>query len=820
MNARTLEEVSAAATAERTYPIAYVGHRKSPIEKRHAITWRALSAGLSKISKGEKDGKGWLPADIALGQRAAERVQAVSVLVLDVEADAQGVLLLDENGQPVKDAKGKNVPVLDEYGDIVKRVTGKAPPSIDEMIAELDLWEWRFILHTSYSHSAEHARYRLLLDLSRPLVAQGAMAENEIKLLAPHVAERLGIAYCVDKSCIEPARFYFTPRAPSDERLALFRHASGGSNPLDVDALLDEAAAVKLSVKQSATPGKAGRTSGVIDAFNDVHDVGAIVEANGYDSAGRDRWIFIGSSSGVPGVRLLPERNGRQMIYSSHTGDPLNDGHAQDAFSAWCILEHAGDTSKAVAAAAKLLGIDAHKAPPVSYEKIVADLTLVEDERLASGAPVDPEPPLIEYPAPFRGVMADTVAAAVSAAVKPQPDLCTLATLVGMAGACSGAYALPSGMRLNLFACGVAGTGEGKDAPRSVATEITRAAGGESLGRPASGQALEDSLPNTGASLLALDEVAHFFGAVNAADAPAHLIELAGVLLQLFSASKGHYRTRTRAVGRGILSARVLHNPMLSLLGFSTPEKLGAAMGVSNIEDGLLGRFLFAFGQEDVIPRRGRAAFALPEKVKQAAEALKEGISTAEFTASLDDKDSITIKIDDEAEAKLCEMLAQFDQQKRKVKNAFSKALLTRSFEKAERVAGVLAVWDCPAAPVMTVEHVEWSEALLIASDAALIRFSTEFMHGGQVQTNAQRIMRLVPRVVGGELKPQKKHEARLLAKGLAPVSMVLRLCKLNKKDFDAALEYLYDLRELQTVEIQSVHPNGRKEKSRGLERM
>ena len=363
MNAHTQEETGAVAAAERTYPTAYVSSKTSRIEKVSAPRWATISAGLSKITKGKKDGKGWMPADIAVGQRCAERVKAVTMLVLDIEADAEAVLVLDENGQPAKDEKGKNIQVLDEYGDIVKRVTGKAPPSFDEMIAELDLWGWRYILHTSYSHTAEHERFRLILDLSRSLVGP-VKGDHEIKLLAPYVAERLGLSYCTDKSCIESGRFFYTPRAPSDARLALFRHASGGSAPLDVAALLSEAAAVRQAVKQSASTSKTAKTGGVIDAFDDAHDIGAVIERNGYDPAGRDRWIFIGSSTGMPGVRLLPERNGKQMVFSSHSGDPLNDGHAHDAFSAWCILEHNGEIKKAVAAAAKLLGLGRDNNPP------------------------------------------------------------------------------------------------------------------------------------------------------------------------------------------------------------------------------------------------------------------------------------------------------------------------------------------------------------------------------------------------------------------------------------------------------------------------
>ena len=243
-------------------------------------------------------------------------------------------------------------------------------------------------------------------------------------------------------------------------------------------------------------------------------------------------------------------------------------------------------------------------------------------------------------------------------------------------------------------------------------------------------------------------------------------------------------------------------------------------MGVSSIEDGLLGRFLFAFGQEGVVPRRISSAFSLSSYVKDSSQALQEEIRKAISLFAVDSDEAIKIRIEDEAEARLCKLLTQFDQRRRDVKSTFAKALLARSCEKAERVAGVLAVWDCPALPVMTIEHVAWAEALLIASDEALMRFSVEYMHGGECQANAQRILTLLPRVLSGELKPQKKHEGGMIGQGLAPYSMMLRSSKLDKRSFSEALEYLYDLCEVQTIEVTSKHPNGRTEKTRGLVRM
>jgi hypothetical protein len=420
------------------------------------------------------------------------------------------------------------------------------------------------------------------------------------------------------------------------------------------------------------------------------------------------------------------------------------------------------------------------------------------------------------YPPPFRGAMSDIVKAVLAVSIKPQPDICTLSALIGMAASCNGIYGLPSGMRLNLFACCVAGTGEGKEHPRSIATAITKAAGGALIGKPASGPGLEDSLESSTGSLIALDEIAHFFAAINSGKAPPHLIELAGTLLQLFSASRGDFHTRVRAKANGTTPSRCVRNPVVSLLGFATPEKLGEAMGVSNIEDGLLGRFLFAFGQLGVTPRRINDSWGLPDSAVTAAEAVRQAFSLELLTGNKD-VDCIKIAIDPAAETRLGELLVDFDRQRQKAQSAFAKALLARSCEKCERVAGVLAVWDSPRAPVVAFEHVEWAAQLLFASDAALLRFSGEYMHGGQTQANAQGVLKLIKRSVAGDFKPQKKHESGMLRKGIAPHTMVMRNSKLAKRDFDDAVAHLVDLGEVELFSTSSPHPNGREQHVRGF---
>lgn len=424
--------------------------------------------------------------------------------------------------------------------------------------------------------------------------------------------------------------------------------------------------------------------------------------------------------------------------------------------------------------------------------------------------------PRATYPPPFRGVMRDAVESALFVSSKPQPDLCILSTLIGMAASCNGIYSLPSGMRLNLYGDGVAGTGEGKEAPRQIATTIVRLVNGLRIGKPASGPGLEDCLVSYRGTLVSLDEIAHFFAAINNGKAPPHLIELAGLLLQMFSTSSSQYITRVRAVSKDTIPQRTLYNPVISILGFATPEKLGEAMGVSNVEDGLLGRFLFAFGQEGVIPRRVTSKWEVPQSVIDAAEAITAAIP---LCASFPDHKTadIPIEISPDAETRLGELMIEFDQQRRNSSSAFAKALLTRSCEKCERVAGVLAVWDSPRAPVITLEHLTWAEQLLRASDAALLLFSGEYMLGGQTQADANKVLTLVKRALTGDFKTQKKHEGAMLKMGTAPYSMVMRASKLEKRRFDDAVAHLIDLSDVRLDRALSKHPNGREESIRGL---
>jgi putative DNA primase/helicase len=109
--------------------------------------------------------------------------------------------------------------------------------------------------------------------------------------------------------------------------------------------------------------------SGVIGRFNEVYGVGAILARNGYEQHG-NRYLAPDSTTREPGVFIF-EDTGR--CFSHHGNDILNDGHAHDAFSVFCMLEHGGDVKVAVKAAAEILGVERPRtSAPKASEKQAA----------------------------------------------------------------------------------------------------------------------------------------------------------------------------------------------------------------------------------------------------------------------------------------------------------------------------------------------------------------------------------------------------------------------------------------------------------------
>ncbi|PZR71730.1 MAG: hypothetical protein DI537_48095, partial [Stutzerimonas stutzeri] len=112
-----------------------------------------------------------------------------------------------------------------------------------------------------------------------------------------------------------------------------------------------ERPAPKAKPSRPVTTGASGSTD-VVGAYNQAHDVEQLLAAHGYKRRGK-KWLYPGSTTGLAGVTVVDGK-----VYSHHGADPLANGHMNDAFDVFCLLEHDGDQKAATKAAAKALGID------------------------------------------------------------------------------------------------------------------------------------------------------------------------------------------------------------------------------------------------------------------------------------------------------------------------------------------------------------------------------------------------------------------------------------------------------------------------------
>lgn len=144
------------------------------------------------------------------------------------------------------------------------------------------------------------------------------------------------------------------PELPKELRL-VWQHWGEAKRDMEAACPWNDTPALAQDRYQGVQRRTYGEGESVIRAFNDAHQLRPTLESFGYRPAG-PRYISPHSSSGIPGVVILPGSDGR-LCYVHHASDPLSDGHAHDVFSVFCQLEHAGNVTRAVRAAAEMLGI-------------------------------------------------------------------------------------------------------------------------------------------------------------------------------------------------------------------------------------------------------------------------------------------------------------------------------------------------------------------------------------------------------------------------------------------------------------------------------
>ena len=195
--------------------IATSSSHSHPMQAR-PISWPSLSTRLSRVTVGCKEGPGWVAANIPDGPRANDRVISTSLLVFDI----------DNKGSIVTEAEL----------EMAIRDSG-----------------YRATLHSTYNHTPDNPRFRLVLDISEPIKP----ADHKSLLL--HVAQNLSITDFIDTACTDLSRYFYLPRCPP-ERIEDYVFWSIEGDPVNIEACLNR---IKFGRASLAPRPLVKKTSGV-----------------------------------------------------------------------------------------------------------------------------------------------------------------------------------------------------------------------------------------------------------------------------------------------------------------------------------------------------------------------------------------------------------------------------------------------------------------------------------------------------------------------------------------------------------------------------
>ena len=220
------------------------------------------------------------------------------------------------------------------------------PPSFAEASDVLFEMGISFCAYTTTNHADDMPRYRVIFPLDGTIEPKLAPYAYRILWLSlPEILQPF-----VDHSCNSAERLFILPAVQPGADYWFIDSGDYGS-PLDAKAL--SAAANVLEVQAHHRADKRAqranlapwRGDSIIEAFNSRVSVTEMLEAAGYIRKGH-KFLSPSSTSGLPGVSILEDGK----AYSHHADDPLNSGHAHDAFSIYATIYHNGNATKAAAA--------------------------------------------------------------------------------------------------------------------------------------------------------------------------------------------------------------------------------------------------------------------------------------------------------------------------------------------------------------------------------------------------------------------------------------------------------------------------------------
>ena len=372
-------------------------------------------------------------------------------------------------------------------------------------------------------------------------------------------------------------------------------------------------------------------------------------------------------------------------------------------------------------------------------------------------------------PEAVGGLLGITAEWIYSTSFVPSRELSMLAA-IGIQAAFQGRrYVGPTGLGTTLYLIGLASTGSGKDGPLSGIQNLLDGGMRHWMGSGdiASDSVIEKRLRTRPSCIFALDEVGVLMQQNSSKGAATHISGRKKTLLELYSRGKigGIWAGKDRA-GDDVLSSDCpLYMPCLSIFGVSTPEEFFKGVTEQNLRDGLLNRLTVIHVPPCEKRKKFLALVDVPRSLLNAydkaledwrpdGKPLPRSYINATLKPILQRVDFANQEAGDRADR-------VWEWQEDYIRDLpGSDGYIRRGYEQALKIAMIRAVSSNYANPSITVEDIDFADAIVSKSVENLHKGMKDFMYGSEFEENYKLLLRHVDASPEGLTETQLTHRA------------------------------------------------------------
>ncbi|RJG05987.1 DUF3987 domain-containing protein [Noviherbaspirillum cavernae] len=398
------------------------------------------------------------------------------------------------------------------------------------------------------------------------------------------------------------------------------------------------------------------------------------------------------------------------------------------------------------------------------------------------------------------GMLGRIVGWMAQTAPKYQPELFVAAAIAVGAAAMGRLYRSDHGNFTSLFIVMVALSGEGKEHPQQCVTRLLSAAGLDKVIAGAgytSSSAVISALMRTPSHVAIIDEVGKllkFSRALGQSNSEAAIDKLVEVFGKCDGVMKPQNYSMTGLTPQQAanLSDRVVHNPVVSLLGATTPATFYQALTDDLVREGFLGRVITV---QSKMPRQMARMVKAAPPPEDAVVWCKSLVSDAAEHGDLVTQMNplmpatpVTMAFTPESVA----LLEAFEKEltfhlKPRYESTGLDNLLVRTREKAMRLSMIVAkAMNAPKDNQIRAEAADWAIKYVRHYDLQVIESVQVERSETIIEAQIKKLVGFIGRARNLE---DKESDRRVLQKGGMPRSKLMRAMKMDKRTFDNVVD-------------------------------